>query len=137
MGYMLHITRYILLRNTVEKMKSHKDLDAWKKSMDMVDSIYKVTKSFPNDELYSLTNQMRRAVISVPSNIAEGAARGSKNEFVQFLYISLGSLSELETQVIIANRLGYLSDPNNLLESIIVIRKLINGLIYSLKREVK
>ena len=131
MGHRSHITYYC------RKMRSHKDLDAWKKSMDMVDSIYKVTKSFPNDELYSLTNQMRRAVISVPSNIAEGAARGSKNEFVQFLYISLGSLSELETQVIIANRLGYLSDPNNLLESIMVIRKLINGLIYSLKREVK
>ena len=65
--------------------------------------------------------------------------RGSKNEFVQFLYISLGSLSELETQVIIANRLGYLIliDPNNLLESIMVIRKLINGLIYSLKRREK
>jgi len=115
-------------------MRSHKDLAAWKKSMDLVDSIYKVTKSFPNEELYSLTNQMRRAAISIPSNIAEGAARGSKNEFIQFLYIALGSLSELETQVIIANRLGYLTDPGNLLESIEAIRKLINGLIYSLKR---
>ena len=105
--------------------------------MDLVDSIYKVTKSFPKEELYSLTNQMRRAAISVPSNIAEGAARGSKNEFIQFLYISLGSLSELETQAIIANRLGYSTDPNDLLESIKVIRKLINGLIYSLKRKVK
>jgi len=105
--------------------------------MDLVDSIYKVTKSFPKEELYSLTNQMRRAAISIPSNVAEGAARGSKNEFVQFLYISLGSLSELETQVIIANRLGYLADPSNLLESIEVIRKLINGLIYSLKRREK
>ncbi len=59
--------------------------------MDLVDSIYKVSKLFPNEELYSLTNQMRRAAVSVPSNIAEGAARGSKNEFIQFLYISLGS----------------------------------------------
>jgi hypothetical protein len=66
-------------------MRSHKDLDVWKKSMDLVDSIYKVSKSFPNEELYSLTNQMRRAVISVPSNIAEGAARGSKNEFIQVI----------------------------------------------------
>ena len=135
----LHVTYHTLhiTSKYCRKMRSHKDLDAWKKSMDLVDSIYKVTKSFPNEELYSLTNQMRRAVISVPSNIAEGAARGSKNEFVQFLYISLGSLSELETQVIIANRLGYLIliNPNNLLESIMVIRKLINGLIYSLKRE--
>ena len=116
------------------KMRSHKDLDAWKKSMDLVDNVYKVTKSFPNEELYSLTNQMRRAAISIPSNIAEGAARGSKKEFIRFLYIALGSLSELETQFIIANRLGYLADPNNLLKDVGVIRKLINGLIYSLKR---
>ena len=116
-------------------MRSHKDLDAWKKSMDLVDSIYKITKSFPNEELYSLTNQMRRAAVSVPSNIAEGAARGSKKEFIRFLYIALGSLSELETQFIIANRLGYLADPSNLLKDVGIIRKLINGLIYSLKRE--
>jgi len=116
-------------------MRSHKDLDAWKKSMDLVDSIYKVTKSFPNEELYSLTNQMRRAAISIPSNVAEGAARGSRNEFIQFPYIALGSLSELETQVIIADRLGYLTGPSRLSESIEVIRKLINGLIYSLKRD--
>ena len=115
-------------------LKSHKDLDVWKRSMHLVDSIYKVTKSFPNDELYGLTNQMRRAAISIPSNIAEGAARNSKNEFIQFLYISLGSLSELETQTIIANRLGYLTNPNNLLDDIEIIRKLINGLIYALKR---
>jgi len=116
------------------KMRSHRDLDAWKKSMDLVDNVYKVTKSFPNEELYSLTNQMRSAAISIPSNIAEGAARGSKKEFIRFLYIALGSLSELETQVIIANRLGYLADPNNLLKEVGIIRKLINGLIYSLKR---
>jgi four helix bundle protein len=69
-------------------MRSQKDFDVWKKSMDLVDSIYKVTKSFPNDELYGLANQMRRAVISVPSNIAEGAARASKNEFVQFTKVN-------------------------------------------------
>jgi four helix bundle protein len=65
--------------------------------MDLVSDIYKITESFPNKELYGLTNQIRRAAVSVPSNIAEGAARNSKKEFIQFLYIALGSLSELET----------------------------------------
>lgn len=116
-----------------DKIKNHKDLDVWKKSMDLVDAIYRITRSFPNEELYGLTNQMRRAVVSIPSNIAEGAARGSGKEFIQFSYVALGSLSEVETQVIIANRLRYLSNLDNLLESIEVIRKLLNGLIYSIK----
>ncbi len=73
--------------------------------MDLVSNIYKITEFFPNKELYGLTNQIRRAAVSIPSNIAEGAARNSKKEFIQFLYIALGSLSELETQIIIANRL--------------------------------
>ena len=105
--------------------------------MDLVDTIYSITKSFPNEELYGLTNQMRRAAISIPSNVAEGAVRGSGKEFIQFLYIALDSLSEVETQVIIANRLGYLSNLGNLLESIKVIGKLINGLIYSVRKRNK
>jgi four helix bundle protein len=76
-------------------MKSHKDLDVWKKSMDLVTDIYRVTKDFPKEEIYGLTNQMRRCVVSIPSNIAEGGGRNSKREFIQFLYISLGSVSEL------------------------------------------
>jgi len=79
------------------EIKNHKDLEVWKKSMDLVSNIYKITESFPNKELYGLTNQIRRAAVSVPSNIAEGAARSSKREFIQFLYVALGSLSELET----------------------------------------
>ena len=79
------------------KIRNHKDLEVWKKSMDLVSNIYKITESFPNKELYGLTNQIRRAAVSIPSNIAEGAARNSKKEFIQFLYIALGSLSELET----------------------------------------
>ncbi|HER24967.1 MAG TPA: four helix bundle protein [Candidatus Atribacteria bacterium] len=78
--------------------------------MDLVSNIYRITESFPNKELYGLTNQIRRAAVSVPSNIAEGAARSSKKEFIQFLYIALGSLSELETQIIIANGLEYLNN---------------------------
>jgi len=118
-----------------EEIRNHKDLNVWKKSIDLVDIIYKVTKSFPKEELYCLTSQIRRSAISVPSNIAEGAARSSKKEFIQFLYIALGSLSELETQIIIANRQGYLNNLDSLLENIQVIQKLLNGLIYSIKKK--
>jgi len=74
-----------------EEIRNHKDLNVWKKSIDLVDIIYKMTKSFPKEELYCLTSQIRRSAISVPSNIAEGAARSSKKEFIQFLYIALRS----------------------------------------------
>ncbi|GAH43707.1 unnamed protein product [marine sediment metagenome] len=117
-----------------KEIKNHKDLEVWKKSMDLVSNIYKITESFPNKELYSLTNQIRKAAVSVPSNIAEGAARNSKKEFIQFLYIALGSLSELETQVIIASRLEYLNNLDTLLEDLKFVQKLINGLIYYLKK---
>jgi four helix bundle protein len=117
-----------------KEIKNHKDLEVWKKSMDLVSNIYKITESFPNKELYGLTNQIRRAAVSIPSNIAEGAARNSKKEFIQFLYIALGSLSELETQIIIANRLEYLNNLDNLLEDLKFVQKLINGLIYYLKK---
>lgn len=70
-------------------MKTHKDLIAWQKSIMLVTEIYRITKGFPRDEIYGLVNQLRRASVSIPSNIAEGAARGSKKEFCQFLYISL------------------------------------------------
>jgi len=117
-----------------KEIRNHKDLEVWKKSMDLVSNIYKITESFPNKELYGLTNQIRRAAVSVPSNIAEGAARSSKKEFIQFLYIALGSLSELETQIIIASRLEYLNNLDTLLEDLKVVQKLINGLIYYLKK---
>jgi four helix bundle protein len=117
-----------------KEIKNHKDLEVWKKSMDLVSNIYKITESFPNKELYGLTNQIRRAAVSIPSNIAEGAARNSKKEFIQFLYIALGSLSELETQIIIANRLEYLNNLDTLSEDLKFVQKLINGLIYYLKK---
>jgi four helix bundle protein len=117
-----------------KEIRNHKDLEVWKKSMDLVSNIYKITESFPNKELYGLTNQIRRAAVSIPSNIAEGAARNSKKEFIQFLYIALGSLSELETQIIIANRLEYLNNLDTLLEDLKFSQKLINGLIYYLKK---
>ncbi len=117
-----------------KEIKNHKDLEVWKKSMDLVSNIYKITESFPNKELYGLTNQIRRAAVSIPSNIAEGAARNSKKEFIQFLYIALGSLSELETQIIIADRLEYLNNLDILLDDLKFVQKLINGLIYYLKK---
>ena len=109
-------------------------MEVWKKSMDLVSNIYKITESFPNKELYGLTNQIRRAAVSIPSNIAEGAARNSKKEFIQFLFIALGSLSELETQIIIASRLEYLNNLDTLLGDLKFLRKLINRLIYYLKK---
>ena len=78
--------------------------------IELVEEVYKITANFPKEEIYGLTNQMRRASISIPSNISEGAARGSKKEFIKFLYIALGSLAELETQIVISEKLGYLKD---------------------------
>ena len=89
-------------------MKTHKDLKIWIDSIDLVTELYKVTALFPKGEIYGLTSQIRRAAVSVPSNIAEGAGRNSDKENKHFLYIALGSLSELETQLIIACNIGYI-----------------------------
>ena len=91
-------------------VKTHKDLDVWKKSMDFVTMLYKKTATFPKEEIYGLTNQMRRAAVSIPSNIAEGAARKSNKEFIQFLHIALGSTVEIETQLIISKNLKFIDD---------------------------
>lgn len=115
-------------------IKTHKDLDVWKKSMDLVMDVYRSTQTFPKEEMYGLTSQIRRAVISIPSNVAEGASRNSKKEFSQYLYIALGSASELETQILIADRLGYIQDSTNLLENTEAIKKMLNGLIRHLVR---
>ncbi|HEY3166232.1 MAG TPA: four helix bundle protein [Candidatus Binatia bacterium] len=90
--------------------KPHKKLDAWKLSMDLVIDIYQITEKFPKGERYSLIDQIRRAAISIPSNIAEGAARQTKKEFANYLHMAQGSLSELDTQLDLAKRLGYLDD---------------------------
>lgn len=85
-------------------MKSHKDLDVWRLSVDLATDVYAVTKSFPKEEQYGMVTQMRRSAISIASNIAEGAARRSNKEFTQFIHIALGSTSELDTQLEIAIR---------------------------------
>ncbi len=117
-------------------MKTHKDLNVWKKSIELVEIIYDVSKSFPKEEIYGITNQIRRAAVSIPSNIAEGAARQSNKEFIRFLFIALGSLSELETQLIIVNKLKYLKTSNDitLLNDIEELRKMITGLIKYLRK---
>ncbi|OGI07284.1 MAG: four helix bundle protein [Candidatus Margulisbacteria bacterium GWF2_35_9] len=115
-------------------MKSHKDLTVWKNSIILVKEIYKVTKVYPKEEIYGLTSQIRRAAVSVPSNIAEGAARHSDKEFIQFLYIALGSVSEVETQIIISNELGYITDIRDLNQQVNAIRKMLLGLIKAVNK---
>jgi four helix bundle protein len=115
-------------------MKTHKDLNVWQKSIDFVTEIYKITKDFPKEEAFGLQGQMRRAAVSIPSNISEGASRNSKKEFIQFLFIALGSASEMETQIIIANKIGYISEVDSLLKEVELIKKMLNGLISFLKK---
>ena len=111
--------------------KPHKKLEVWKLAMELVIETYRLTESFPAKETYGLTNQIRRAVVSVPSNIAEGAARQTRKEFVNFLHMAQGSLSELDTQVEIARRLGYLQEKDweTLDKEAERIDKMISGLI--------
>lgn len=116
--------------------KPHKNLDVWKKSINLVQKIYKITESFPTIENYGLTNQIRRSAISVPANIAEGAARQTKKEFSQFLHMAQGSLSELDTLLEISKNLGYIKEENNSQELSLLmndIDKMLTGLIKSLK----
>jgi four helix bundle protein len=91
-------------------VRSYRELLAWQRAMDMVIAVYKCTRQFPKEELYGLTNQLRRAAVSVPSNIAEGQGRGVGAEFRHHLRISQGSLQEVETQIMLANRLEYLDE---------------------------
>jgi len=86
-------------------LKTHKDLDAWNKATDMAEHLYLLTSRFPKEEQFGLTSQIRRAAVSIASNIAEGAARNANKEFPQYLYVALGSAAEIETQLLLANRL--------------------------------
>ena len=111
-------------------MGTHEDLDVWKLSMDLVVNIYKETIKFPSEEKFGLVNQLRRAAVSVPSNIAEGAARKSDKEYIQFLYIALGSLAEIETQLIISKRLGFSDSDEPLNQTRTIKSKLLNFIKY-------
>ncbi|MGC9338048.1 MAG: four helix bundle protein [Candidatus Cloacimonadia bacterium] len=117
----------------IKEIKTHEDLDVWKGAIDFVTNIYRETNKFPKSERYGLTNQIRRASVSIPSNIAEGASRNSTKDYLHFLYIALGSISEVETQLQIAKNLDYLKS-DNLLKDIKNIKGKLINLIGSLKR---
>ncbi|GAA0747787.1 four helix bundle protein [Gaetbulibacter jejuensis] len=106
---------------------NHKDLDVWKKSMDLVVEVYDWTTLFPDEEKYGLISQMRRAAVSIPSNIAEGSARKGDKELLQFINIALGSVAELETQYLIVLRLKF-SEPNTILNNLLIeVKQLLLG----------
>jgi four helix bundle protein len=113
----------------------YKDLIAWPKAMDLVAALYDATEAFPKREIYSLTNQMRRAAVSVPSNIAEGQAHYSNREFRHFLRHSRGSLAELETQILIAERRNYLTSSQTaaLLKLTQEVGRILNGLLNAIE----
>jgi len=113
----------------------YKDLIAWQKAMDLVAALYDATEAFPKHEIYSLTNQMRRAAVSVPSNIAEGQAHYSNRDFRHFLRHSRGSLAELETQILIAQRRSYLTGSQTaaLLKRTHEVGRVLNGLLNSVE----
>jgi four helix bundle protein len=117
------------------KIKTFADLNAWKEGHQLVLVIYKVTKSFPSEERFGLTDQMRRAAVSITSNIAEGFSRRSKKEKAQFLYMALGSVTELQNQLMIVKDISYISADTfqKLTDKTVIVSKLINGLIKSSK----
>ena len=117
-------------------IRSYRDLVAWKKGMDLVEAIYLLSKQFPREEIYGLTSQIRRAVVSVPSNIAEGHARLSKGEFCQFIGHARGSLAEVETQVLLAVRLGFIkeSEADGVMANADEVGRILNGLLASMRK---
>lgn len=119
-------------------VSGHKNLLVWQKSMALVTSIYAITKQFPKEETYSLTSQIRRAAVSMPSNLAEGHAMKSTNHYLKFIYIARGSLAELETQLTIANNLEYVSskDLEPILTEIEDLGRMLSKLIFSLCKKI-
>ncbi|MEA3239040.1 MAG: four helix bundle protein [Candidatus Bipolaricaulota bacterium] len=117
-------------------MRPHRKLDVWNEAVSFVVDVYQVTRSFPKMEQHALADQLKRAAVSIPSNIAEGAARQTKKEFIQFLYIAQGSASEIDTQLEVARRLNYIDEGEKarLDHKLGAIGKMLTGLIRSLKK---
>ena len=120
--------------NGRNQVRNYRDLAVWQKAMDLVELVYTATRGWPKEELYGLTNQVRRAAVSVPSNVAEGQGRASTKEFLHHLSMARGSLLEVETQLLVARRLGYSSPEalDHLLTCTAEVGRLINGLYRSL-----
>lgn len=123
------------MENKKTSIKTYRDLIVWEKAMSFVTSIYFATKKFPVDELYSLTNQIRRCAVSIPSNIAEGFGRNSRKEFKRYLQISMGSIFEIQTQIQISHNLTYIDKSvfDNLFEFSREIERMLSSLINRLK----
>jgi len=119
--------------------KSHKDLILWRKSLDLAVDVHGLTATFPKFELFGLISQLRRAAVSVPSNIAEGSARRSTREFIAFLHIARGSLAELETQLLLAQRVGYISEDrlHHVIAAADEVGRILNAVLSGLKRRMK
>jgi len=117
--------------------KPHKNLEVWKLSVDFVKDIYTLTTNFPDEEKFGIISQLRRAVVSIPTNIAEGAARSTKKEFRNFLYIASGSLSEIDTLLTISKELGFIKESqlDALNEKLVKIDIMLDGLIKKLKKD--
>jgi four helix bundle protein len=118
------------------KVRHYQELIAWQKAMDLVEEVYISTKGFPREEVYGLTSQLRRAAVSIPSNIAEGQGRRTTADFMRHLSIAYGSLLELETQVLIATRLSYLAQEkgNDVIDKAGEVGRILNGLMSSLAK---
>ena len=118
------------------KVRNYQELIIWQRAMDLVETVYKASKCFPREELYALTSQVRRAAISIPSNIAEGQGRRTTSDFLRHLSIAYGSLREVETQLLIAGRLNYLtaSQVETVMNRAGEVGRLLNGLMNSLSR---
>ena len=117
--------------------RAHENLDAWKLGMDVVDAVYAMTRKFPKEEMFVLSSQMRRAAISIPTNIAEGSAKDSYKETLRYYSISRGSLSELETEVKIAERQHYIDSTDEICDLLDRESRVLSGLINSVKRKIK
>jgi len=120
-------------------MQTHRDLIVWRKAIDLVEETYRATRGWPREEIYGRTSQVRRAVVSIPANIAEGQGRGSPRDFLRFLAIANGSLIENETHLFIARRLGYLEEPPLLLflQQTAEVSRLLQGRIRSLQAQIE